>query len=43
MQYRQLGRSKIEISAILFGGWQSGKSGWTALTTRYHCGPPRRV
>ena len=31
MQYRQLGRSKIEISAIIFGGWQAGKSGWTGI------------
>ena len=28
MQYRPLGRTKIEISAVLFGGWQAGKSGW---------------
>ena len=31
MQYRQLGRTKIEISAILFGGWQAGKSGWIGV------------
>ena len=31
MQHRQLGRTKIEISPILFGGWQSGKSGWTGI------------
>ena len=31
MQHRQLGRTKIEISAILFGGWQAGKSGWTSI------------
>jgi aryl-alcohol dehydrogenase-like predicted oxidoreductase len=31
MQHRLLGRSKIEISAILFGGWQAGKSGWTSI------------
>ena len=31
MQYRQLGKSKIEISAIIFGGWQAGKSGWTNI------------
>ncbi|MGI4791441.1 MAG: aldo/keto reductase [Janthinobacterium lividum] len=31
MQYRQLGRSKIEISAIIFGGWQSGKSQWIGI------------
>ena len=31
MQYRTLGRTKIEISAILFGGWQAGKSGWTNI------------
>ena len=32
MQYRLLGKSKIEISAILFGGWQAGKSGWTNIS-----------
>ncbi len=32
MQYRPLGRSKIEISAILFGGWQSGKDQWTGVS-----------
>ena len=32
MQYRLLGKSKIEISAIIFGGWQSGKSGWTNIS-----------
>ena len=31
MQHRQLGRSKIQISAIIFGGWQAGKSGWTGI------------
>ena len=31
MQHRQLGKSKIEISAIIFGGWQAGKSGWTSI------------
>ncbi len=31
MQYRQLGRTKIEISAIIFGGWQSGKSEWVGI------------
>ena len=31
MQHRQLGKSKIEISAIIFGGWQAGKSGWTGI------------
>jgi len=31
MQHRQLGRTKIEISPIIFGGWQSGKSGWTGI------------
>ena len=31
MQHRQLGRTKIEISAIIFGGWQAGKSGWTSI------------
>ncbi len=31
MQFRQLGKTKIEISAIIFGGWQSGKSGWTSI------------
>ena len=31
MQNRLLGRSKIEISAIIFGGWQAGKSGWTGV------------
>jgi myo-inositol catabolism protein IolS len=31
MQHRQLGTSQIKISAILFGGWQSGKSGWTSI------------
>ena len=31
MQKRLLGRSKIEISAIIFGGWQAGKSGWTGV------------
>ena len=31
MQLRQLGRTKIEISPILFGGWQAGKSGWTGI------------
>lgn len=31
MQYRLLGRSKIEISSILFGGWQSGKSMWVGV------------
>ncbi|MDQ2800946.1 MAG: aldo/keto reductase [Armatimonadota bacterium] len=31
MQHRLLGRSKIEISAIIFGGWQAGKSGWTSI------------
>ena len=32
MQYRLLGKSKIEISAIIFGGWQAGKSGWTNIS-----------
>ena len=31
MQHRQLGRTKIEMSAIIFGGWQAGKSGWTSI------------
>jgi len=31
MQYRTLGRTKIEISAILFGGWQSGKDQWVGV------------
>ncbi len=31
MQHRQLGRTKIEISSIIFGGWQAGKSGWTGI------------
>ena len=31
VQYRQLGRSKIEISAIIFGGWQAGKSAWVGI------------
>jgi myo-inositol catabolism protein IolS len=31
MQKRLLGRSKIEISSIIFGGWQAGKSGWTGV------------
>lgn len=31
MQYRTLGRTKIEISAIIFGGWQAGKSGWVGV------------
>ena len=31
MQHRQLGRTKIEMSAIIFGGWQAGKSGWTGI------------
>jgi myo-inositol catabolism protein IolS len=31
MQKRQLGKSKIEISPIIFGGWQAGKSGWTSI------------
>ncbi len=31
MQYRTLGRTKIEISAIIFGGWQSGKSHWVGI------------
>ena len=31
MQHRQLGRAKIEISAIIFGGWQAGKSGWAGI------------
>ncbi len=31
MQHRQLGRTKIEISAIIFGGWQSGKSEWVGI------------
>jgi myo-inositol catabolism protein IolS len=32
MQYRLLGRSKIEISAIIFGGWQSGKDQWVGIS-----------
>ena len=31
MQHRQLGRTKIEISAIIFGGWQSGKAEWVGI------------
>ncbi len=31
MQHRQLGRTKIEMSAIIFGGWQSGKSEWVGI------------
>lgn len=31
MQFRPLGRTKIEISAIIFGGWQSGKSEWVGV------------
>ena len=31
MQFRQLGKSKIEISAILFGGWQAGKDMWVGI------------
>ena len=31
MQHRPLGRTKIEISAIIFGGWQSGKSEWVGI------------
>jgi myo-inositol catabolism protein IolS len=32
MQKRLLGRSKIEISAIIFGGWQSGKDQWVGVS-----------
>lgn len=32
MQYRLLGRTKIEISAVLFGGWQAGKSQWVGIS-----------
>ena len=32
MQKRLLGRSKIEISAIIFGGWQSGKDQWVGIS-----------
>ncbi len=31
MQHRQLGRTKVEMSAIIFGGWQSGKSEWVGI------------
>jgi myo-inositol catabolism protein IolS len=31
MQYRSLGKTKIEITPIIFGGWQAGKSGWTNI------------
>jgi len=31
MQHRLLGRTKIEITPIIFGGWQAGKSGWTNI------------
>lgn len=31
MQLRMLGRTKIEISAVIFGGWQSGKSEWVGV------------
>ncbi len=31
MQYRLLGRTKIEISAVLFGGWQAGKDQWVGI------------
>lgn len=31
MQFRTLGRTKIEISAIIFGGWQAGKSEWVGV------------
>jgi len=29
LQYRKLGHTDIEISAIIFGGWQSGGSQWS--------------
>lgn len=32
MQYRLLGRTKIESSAVLFGGWQAGKSQWVGIS-----------
>ncbi len=32
MQHRQLGRTKIEISPIIFGGWQSGKKEWVGVS-----------
>ncbi len=31
MQTRALGRTKIQITPIIFGGWQAGKSGWTGI------------
>lgn len=31
MRYVPLGRSKIEISSIIFGGWQSGKAAWVGV------------
>ena len=31
MQHRPLGRTKIQITPIIFGGWQAGKSGWTGI------------
>ncbi len=32
MQYRPLGHSKIDISAIVFGGWQAGKDQWHGIS-----------
>ena len=31
MQHRHLGRTKIEMSAIIFGGWQAGVTGATGV------------
>ena len=31
MQYRRLGKADIEISAIIFGGWQARKLGWAGV------------
>jgi aryl-alcohol dehydrogenase-like predicted oxidoreductase len=31
MHYRNLGRTDIEISAVIFGGWQAGVSGWVGI------------
>ena len=34
MQTRKLGNSTVEITSIIFGAWQAGKSGWIGIEDR---------
>jgi len=34
MKYKRLGQTSIELSAVVFGGWQAGKESWVGIDDR---------